>query len=79
MSLKVRVLPARSRDQLASASSAGLPMVSPFEVLGLGLVKVQAGFQGSQAVTQSLPLACKVIAAGFGKEFFPPHPHSLTR
>lgn len=42
-----------------------------------GLVKVQAGFPGSQAVIQSLALACKLIAAGFGKEFFPPQTHGL--
>lgn len=50
-----------------------LPTLPWFWGLFFGLVKVQVGFQGSRGcVTQSLALACKVIAAGFRKEFFPP-------
>lgn len=78
MSLKVRVLPARSRDHRDSASSAtSCILIREGGLVFFGLVKVQAGFPGSQAVTQSLALACKSIAAGFGKEFFPPQTHGL--
>lgn len=69
--------PARSSDHRDSASSA-LELYPPLGSYFFGLVKVQAGFPGSQAVRQSLALACKLIAAGFGKEFFfPPQTHGL--
>lgn len=78
VSLKVRVLRARSRDHRDSASSALSYRLYPRSgIYFFGLVKVQAVFLCSQAVTQSLALACKLIAAGFGKEFFPPQTPGL--